>query len=139
MDSSFYEFTLHINKLNKVFLAHIDLLLNDNGFKNVNSRQALLLSNIGMDATHVQDANSFGYYLGTNISYNVKDLVKKGYIDRLIDNEDKRCAYLVLTQKGKEIVDILESDNMSQQESLQKLKIDVNNVNEILTRLQRIF
>lgn len=139
MDNNFNDFTWNINRLNSLFLDNIELKLKSNGINNVNSNQALLIKNIGYKPTHVNDANSLGFYVGTNISYNVKDMVKKGYINRITDNDDKRCAFLVLTKKGKKVLEILEGVNVSHQQALQKLKIDVNNINEILLRLQRIF
>lgn len=139
MGNSFYEFTLIMNKLNKLFLENINIELSKNKIRDVNPIQALLMKNIESGHIHICNATDRGYHLGTNISYNVKDLVKKGYMDRIEDKNDLRSAYLVLTKKGREVVDILDRDNMSKQELLQKLKIDVNNVNAILLKLKRIF
>lgn len=138
MNNSFHELRVNINQLNRIMLDHINALLKENNVYDLNANQTFLLSNIGNDAKNVQDANKLGYYIGTNISYNVGYLVKHGYIDRLDDNVDKRRAFLMLTEKGKQVLELIESDNMSQEKLLQKMKIDVNNMNEILLRLQRI-
>lgn len=139
MGNSFYKLTVHINQLNKLILDKIQTLLLENKFYDLNANQALVLSNIGKDPRHVHATNKSGYYLGTNISYNVGVLVKTGYIERINDNKDKRCAFLVLTEKGKQVLDLMEKDNVSHEKLLQKMKIDGNNINEILVRLQAMF
>jgi len=139
MDGGFNEFTLIINKLNKLFLEDILLNLRNNRIKNIKPMQALLLRNIEGNPKNIKDSGDFGYYLGTNITYSTIDLEKKGYIDKLPDKEDKRAVYLVLTEKGKKVLEVLDSVNVSHLKSLQKLKIDVKNMNEILLKLQRIF
>lgn len=138
MNNSFHELKVNINQLNRIMLDHISALLKEHNFYDLNANQALLLSNIGNDAKNVLYSNKIGYYIGTNISYNVGYLVKHGYIDRLDDNVDKRRAFLVLTDKGKQVLELIEGDNMSQENTLKKIGIDVNNMNEILLRLQRI-
>jgi DNA-binding MarR family transcriptional regulator len=101
--------------------------------------QALVMTNIGHEAMRVHDVNDFDYYLGKNVTYNIQDLVNKGYVGKLKNKNDKRSTIVVLTKKGEKVLKILNSVNVSHQESLHKLKIDVNNLNEILVRLQRIF
>lgn len=139
MGNSFHNFTANINKLDKLFLENIEHSLRDNEIYDISPMQALVMTNIGHEAMRVNDVNDFDYYLGKNVTYNIQDLVKKGYVGRLKNKNDKRSKIVSLTKKGERVLEILESVNVSQQERLQKLKIDVNNLNEILTRLQRIF
>lgn len=139
MANSFYNLTVNINQLERLILEHINSLLRKNNIYDLNANQALLLRNIGNDAKHVHDVNNSSYYLGTNISYSIGSLVKKGYIDRIKDNVDTRCAFLVLTQKGKKVLSLIDDDNMSQENVLKKIGIDAKNINEILVRLQKIF
>ena len=139
MGNSFYNFTANINKLDKLFLENIEHSLRYNEIYDISPMQALVMTNIGHETMRINDVNDFDYYLGKNVTYNIKDLVKKGYVGRLKNKNDKRSKIVSLTKKGERVLEILESVNVSQQERLQKLKIDVNNLNEILTRLQRIF
>jgi hypothetical protein len=46
----------------------------------VNSVQALLLYNIGDKELTASELRTRGYYLGSNVSYNVKKLVEMGYL-----------------------------------------------------------
>lgn len=139
MGNSFHNFTANINKLDKLFLENIEHSLRDNEIYDISPMQALVMINIGHETMRINDVNDFDYYLGKNVTYNIQDLVKKGYVGRLKNKNDKRSKIVSLTKKGERVLEILESVNVSQQEKLQKLKIDVNNLNEILTRLQRIF
>ena len=139
MGNSFHNFTANINKLDKLFLENIEHSLRDNEVYDISPMQALVMINIGHETMRINDVNDFDYYLGKNVTYNIQDLVKKGYVGRLKNKNDKRSKIVLLTKKGEMVLEILESVNVSQQERLKKLKIDVNNLNEILTRLQRIF
>jgi DNA-binding MarR family transcriptional regulator len=138
MNNSFHELTVHINRLNQSFLDSINGALRAKGIYNVNPIQALLISNIGGESKLIKDVNWSGYYLGQNTSYNAIDLAKKGYITREAYAEDKRSAYLSLTEKGKQIIYIIDKVNMSHQKCLKDEGLDVNNINEILIRLRGI-
>ena len=50
------------------------------GRDDVNSVQALLLYNIGDNELTASELRTRGYYLGSNVSYNVKKLVEAGYL-----------------------------------------------------------
>ena len=50
------------------------------GRSDVNAVQALLLFNIGNSELTAGELRSRGYYLGSNVSYNVKKLVDLGFI-----------------------------------------------------------
>src|SRR3954466_5489098 len=50
------------------------------GRDDVNSVQALLLYNIGDKELTASELRTRGYYLGSNVSYNVKKLVEMGYL-----------------------------------------------------------
>src|SRR6185437_6946886 len=124
MYNTFYDFTVNINKLNRLFLQSIDLELKKNKIYDVNPNQALLILNVSNNPRHVNDTHE-GYWLGTNISYNIGDLVKKGYVTRIIDKQDLRCAFIGLTDKGMKLYNILEGVIMSRSKILHKMQIDV--------------
>jgi DNA-binding MarR family transcriptional regulator len=51
----------------------------------------------------VHDLIERGYYLGSNASYNLKQLVDGGYIERHASPRDRREARLTLSEKGKKV------------------------------------
>ncbi len=73
----------------------------------LNSTQALLLFNIGDKELTSSELRTRGYYLGSNVSYNVKKLVELGYLRNSPSRTDRRAALLTLTHKGKEVCDIV--------------------------------
>jgi DNA-binding MarR family transcriptional regulator len=72
----------------------------------VNSVQALLLFNIGDSELTAGELRTRGYYLGSNVSYNLKKLVEMGYIHHQRSRMDRRSVRVSLTEKGQEVATI---------------------------------
>jgi len=70
------------------------------GRSDVNSVQALLLFNIGDSELTAGELRTRGYYLGSNVSYNLKKLVDTGYIHHERSRTDRRSVRVSLTEKG---------------------------------------
>ena len=73
----------------------------------VNSVQALLLYNIGDKELTAGELRTRGYYLGSNVSYNVKKLVEMGYLHHSRSRIDRRSVRISLTDKGKDVHEIV--------------------------------
>ncbi len=73
------------------------------GREEVNSVQALLLYNIGDKELTASELRTKGYYLGSNVSYNVKKLVEAGYLHHARSKTDKRSVRISLTEKGRHV------------------------------------
>ena len=69
----------------------------------INAVQALLLFNIGDSEMTAGELRSRGYYLGSNVSYNIKKLVELGFINHEKSRSDRRSVRISLTQSGKEV------------------------------------
>src|ERR1700716_3884418 len=74
----------------------------------INSVQALLLYNIGDKELTAGELRTRGYYLGSNVSYNLKKLVEMGFLDRQRSRVDRRSVRIRLTDMGREVRDIVE-------------------------------
>lgn len=74
----------------------------------INSVQALLLYNIGDKELTAGELRTRGYYLGSNVSYNLKKLVEMGFLDLRRSRVDRRSVRIRLTEKGAEVRDIIE-------------------------------
>lgn len=77
------------------------------GRSDVNSVQALLLFNIGDAELTAGELRTRGYYLGSNVSYNLKKLVEAGYIHHQRSRMDRRSVRVSLTEKGQEVARII--------------------------------
>ena len=73
------------------------------GRDDVNSVQALLLYNIGDKELTASELRTRGYYLGSNVSYNVKKLVEMGYLHHARSRVDRRSVRIKLTEKGRDV------------------------------------
>jgi DNA-binding MarR family transcriptional regulator len=73
----------------------------------INSVQALLLYNIGEKEVTAGEMRTRGYYLGSNVSYNLKKLVELGFLDHQRSRVDRRSVRIRLTEKGGEVRDIV--------------------------------
>src|SRR5947199_5662611 len=75
----------------------------------INSVQALLLYNIGDKELTAGELRTRGYYLGSNVSYNLKKLVELGFLDHQRSRVDRRSVRIRLTAQGQEIRRIVEA------------------------------
>ena len=76
------------------------------GRADINSVQALLLYNIGDKELTAGELRTRGYYLGSNVSYNLKKLVDMGYIHYKRSETDRRSVRVSLTDKGLKALEL---------------------------------
>src|SRR5204862_7792961 len=87
--------------LHRQFLEVVKLELDALGIHDVNNVQAMMLFNMGDTEISVGELTSRGYYLGSNVSYNVKKLSESGYLINERSVHDRRSIRVRLTQKGR--------------------------------------
>lgn len=104
---NFLECLRLIERLHRRMLDIVKNRLDSVGMNNVNSVQALLLYNIGDNEMTAGDLRNRGYYLGSNVSYNLKKLVEAGYINQERSEHDRRALRIWLSDKGKEVCDLV--------------------------------
>ena len=66
----------------------------------------------------LRDIIKRGYYIGSNASYNIKQLVEADYVVQKRSVHDKRSVKVPLTEKGEEICKKLVTFNAAQAEGL---------------------
>ena len=96
-----------VERLHRRLLDVIKDEFDRRGRNDVNSVQALLLYNIGDKELTAGELRTRGYYLGSNVSYNVKKLVEMGYLHHARSRIDRRSVRISLTEKGKEVHEIV--------------------------------
>jgi DNA-binding MarR family transcriptional regulator len=113
------------------------------GRDDVNSVQALLLYNIGDKELTASELRTRGYYLGSNVSYNVKKLVEMGYLHHARSRVDRRSVRISLTEKGKEIHDIVSGVYDKHARTIEPIggiaEAEFERLNQSLTRLERFW
>jgi DNA-binding MarR family transcriptional regulator len=92
-----------VERLHRRLLDVIKDEFDRRGRSDINSVQALLLYNIGDKELTAGELRTRGYYLGSNVSYNVKKLVEMGYLHHARSRIDRRSVRISLTEKGQEV------------------------------------
>jgi len=113
------------------------------GRTDVNSVQALLLFNIGGSELTAGELKSRGYYLGSNVSYNLKKLVDAGYIHHERSSTDRRSVRVRLTEKGMQVSEIVDGLYDRQMKSIKQVgglgEDELEGLNGHLVRLERFW
>jgi len=91
-----------IERLHRLLLDVIKDEYDRLGGAELNSVQALLLYNMGDSELTAGELKTRGYYLGSNVSYNLKKLVDMGYLHYKRSDKDRRSVRVSLTPKGLE-------------------------------------
>ncbi len=132
-----------VERLHRLLLDVIKDEFERVGRSDVNSVQALLLFNIGDSELTAGELRSRGYYLGSNVSYNLKKLVDMGYIHHKRSETDRRSVRVSLTDKGLEVCRIIDDLYERQLISIEKVggvtTEDLSGLNKSLYRLERFW
>lgn len=132
-----------IERLHRLLLDVIKDEFDRLGGSELNSVQALLLYNIGASELTAGELKTRGYYLGSNVSYNLKKLVDMGYIHYKRSETDKRSVRVSLTDKGLDACDVVQNLYQRQLGSLQAVGEvgveDLDRLNKSLVRLERFW
>jgi DNA-binding MarR family transcriptional regulator len=132
-----------VERLHRLLLDVVKNEFERVGRTDVNSVQALLLYNIGDTELTAGEIRTRGYYLGSNVSYNLKKLVDNGYIHHQRSKTDRRSVRVRLTPKGKEIfqvVNALFERQLTMIEKVAGLSVpDLKSLNQSLARLERFW
>ena len=107
------------------------------GRSDINAVQALLLFNIGNSELTAGELKSRGYYLGSNVSYNLKKLVDLGYINHSRSRVDRRSVRISLTEEGAEVADTVADLYDRHVESIAKVGGIGENEFEVLNKLMQ--
>jgi DNA-binding MarR family transcriptional regulator len=96
-----------IERLHRRLLDVIKDEFDRRGRADINAVQALLLFNVGDKELTAGELRTRGYYLGSNVSYNLKKLVEMGFLDHQRSRVDRRSVRIKLTEKGREVRNIV--------------------------------
>jgi len=94
---------LFIERLHRRFLDVIKAELDRLRVDDINNVQTLILYNISSERMTISELTNRGYYLGSNVSYNIKKLVENGYLMQEKSPHDKRAVRIKLSEKGLEL------------------------------------
>lgn len=142
MKKTYLETILLIERLHRRFLDVVKSELDRLKVDDINNVQTLILYNIGVDQLTVGELINRGYYLGTNVSYNVKHLVSTGYLVQEKTPHDKRSTRVKLSDKGLSLVqkmDALIERNVSELDKRSPGLAFLTDTNKSMHNLERFW
>lgn len=141
MKQIYTESILLIERLHRRFLDVVKTELDRFKIDDINNVQTLILYNISSEQLTIGELTNRGYYLGSNVSYNVKKLVENGYLMQERAPHDKRSTRIKLSEKGLDLckkIDELYQRNVD----LVSKEIDaaaLTTLNNTLSQLERFW
>jgi DNA-binding MarR family transcriptional regulator len=138
----YYHMILLIERLHRYFLEVVKIELDRHAIPDINNVQALILYNIGGDELTVGELTARGYYLGSNVSYNVKKMVENGYLVQERSQHDRRSVRVKLTRKGQTLRAKLGQMLEAHASALGEIDLTpeaLDSMNEMLRRFERFW
>lgn len=103
MKDSYLEAIALIERLHRLFLEVVKCELDNLRIEDINNVQALVLYNLGAEQISIGELTTRGCYLGSNVSYNLKKMVQRGYVEQTTSEHDKRSYIIKLSPKGLDL------------------------------------
>ncbi len=125
MTSQYFESIQLIERLHRYFLDVVKTELDRKGLQDINNELTLR-----------------GYYLGSNVSYNVKKMTENGYITQERSVHDKRSIRVKLTARGTDLCKALDEMFVRHEDKLKSIGIenpDLVDLNHTMKQLERFW
>ncbi|MFQ5773901.1 MAG: MarR family winged helix-turn-helix transcriptional regulator [Kiloniellaceae bacterium] len=142
MKAAYLETISLVERLHRQCLEVVKAELDRRGIRDLNNVQALILFNIGEEEYSVGELTQRGYYLGSNVSYNVKKMVENGYLIQERSPHDRRSFHVRASEKGVEVFRYLSKLFDSHANDLAAAQIGrdgLEEANAMLRRLQQFW
>jgi DNA-binding MarR family transcriptional regulator len=125
--------------LHRRYLDVIRYELSRLGIDEVNAVQALLLMNVQDAEVSIRELVDRGYYIGSNVTYNVRHLVDLGYLEQHRSERDRRSVKIKLTDRGMQLCTALTEMEIRHAEALNAEPIPIEAARELLRGLERVW
>lgn len=120
MKEEYFNSAQSLERLHRLFLDVIKEELDHLGIFDINNVQTVVLCNIGTNQLTIGELTNRGYYLGSNVSYNLRKMVQNEYILQIPTPHDRRSCHVKLSPKGLELYKQFDKIFQSHAESLNK-------------------
>lgn len=142
MSTPYYDAITLIERLHRQFLDVLKVELERAGYLDINNVQSMILHNIGDSELTVGELTIRGYYLGSNVSYNVKKMVENGYLLQERSIHDKRSVRVKLSDKGRKLNEGITRLYKRHEERLTQATLPndrIESMNEILRDIEKFW
>ena len=137
MKDEYFQSVQSLERLHRLFLDVVRAELDNIEMFDINNVQAIIVYNIGTNQLTVGELTNRGYYLGSNVSYNLRKMVKNGYVEQVQTPHDRRSSLVRLSPKGIELYKKLDQsfqkhgemlNNKGGKETLKQLSSSLQNL-----------
>lgn len=139
MKDVYFETVMLIERLHRLFLEVIKGELDRMALHDISNVQCFILYNIGKNRLSVGEVSNRGYYLGSNVTYNLKKMVENGYILQEQSPHDKRSSHIQLSDKGLvlyEKIDLLLREHTKNMRHNGLMEQELRSLRGLLQRLE---
>ena len=137
--NTYGEITRLVERLHRRYLDVIRYELSKLGIDDINAVQALLLMNVQDTEVSIRELVDRGYYIGSNVTYNVRHLVDTGYLMQNRSERDRRSVRIHATEKGRELCEGLREMEMRHASSINVGPEDIESARNYLRGLERVW
>lgn len=138
MSTPYYDAIQLIERLHRYFLDVVKIELDRKNIQDINNVQAMILHSIGHDELTVGELTLRGYYLGSNVSYNVKKMCENDYLEQERSVHDKRSIRVRLTEKGKELHKVIDEMFDRHESKLDGTKLTDEKLKDVIDTLHSL-
>lgn len=103
MKEEYFNSVQSLERLHRLFLDVVKAELDHLSIFDINNVQVIILYNIGASQLTIGELTNRGYYLGSNVSYNLRKMVQNEYILQIPTPHDRRSSHVKLSPKGLEL------------------------------------
>ncbi|MDB5365197.1 MAG: MarR family transcriptional regulator [Rhodospirillales bacterium] len=139
---TYYEMIHQIERLHRRSLDLLKLELDRLKIDDINNVQSLILYVVGTDQVTVGELTVRGYYLGSNVSYNVKRMVANGYLTQERVLHDRRSVRVKVSEKGLQLRETIDAIFKRHADALDKSGFDPaaqGTIDGLLQRLEQFW
>ena len=137
--NTYGEITRLVERLHRRYLDVIRYELSKIGIDDINAVQALLLMNVQDTEVSIRELVDRGYYIGSNVTYNVRHLVDCGYLMQNRSERDRRSVRIHATEKGRELCEGLRDMEMRHASSIDVGPDGIDSARDYLRGLERVW
>lgn len=136
--NNYLSLILSIERLHRRFLDVVKTKLDKEGIEEINNVQTLILYNIGESVLTIGELTNRGYYLGSNVSYNLKKLVENDFVLQERSAHDKRSIKIKLSAKGKKICELVEDLFKENLARIDEFNLKGDDISTALTTMKKL-
>ena len=138
MQDQYFELIMLIERLHRLFLDVIKVELDRMKVPDINNIQSMILYNVGRSKLTIGEISNRGYYLGSNVTYNLKKLISNGYLVQEQSVHDRRSSHVRLSDKGLELFQQLEKIMSRHIANLPRNNIEEGDIKTLLSTMGRL-